>query len=156
MANKTQRVNITSGPGWKRCTQGSRTQVNIRMPSPGERLRPSRRGSRAWQPNAAALQCPPGASGRLPCAHSGATSELKTEAKIQQLYQHGFSSNGVARAPKWGRNVQAGLMERLDRHTQKGASTATTPSPECCCPGASMQAAGTQFEELERAHLERA
>lgn len=84
------------------------------MASPGERLRPSQRGSRAWQPNAAALQCPPAASGRLPCAHSGATGELKTEEKIQQLYQHVLSSNRVARGPKWGRNVQTELhMDRV-------------------------------------------
>lgn len=118
------------------------------MSSPGERLRPSLRGWRAGQPNAAAPRCPPGASGRLPCAHSGATGELKTEAKIQQLYQHGFSSNGVARASKWGGNVQAEfLMERLApegsqhcHHTQLRVLLL----PWCFT-------ARTQFEELERA-----
>lgn len=64
---------------------GSRSQWNTKTPSPGARPRPSRRGWRAGQPNAAAPRCPPAASGRLPCAHSGATGELRTEAKTQQL-----------------------------------------------------------------------
>lgn len=110
------------------------------MASPGEQLRPSRRGLRAWRPNAAAPQCPPAASGRLPCAHSGATGELKTEEKIQQLYQHVLSSNGVARGPKWGRNVQAEL--HMDR---------VPALPALSGHSASLQTAGTQLEELQRA-----